>query len=86
MQKVQDLIDSLTDLVKKYPEYKNLPIGYASDDEGSSYHKIYNNISPAQFENINERYLELIGFFDDTNPIDEQRDISQKDVNCIIIN
>lgn len=92
MRTVNQLIEDLQNLVKKYPEWGNLPIGYASDDEGNSYHKIHNEVSPAQFHDIDDRNLELVGFLNEDNlngdilDEDGEEDICYKDVNCIIIN
>jgi hypothetical protein len=58
----------------------DLPIIYASDDEGNSYHKVYNSPTLAQIEeNIQEHNLEIVGFISD-------RDVIEKDCNCVCIN
>ena len=87
MRILKDLKQNIEEILKKYPEWENLPLIFSSDDEGNSYHYCHNDLSPAQTEDINNKYyLEIVGFFDDTNPNDDDRDISVKDVNCICIN
>ena len=86
MRTLKQLRDNIDEILKKYPHWENLPIISSSDAEGNSYEKVYNDLSPAQVEDINEYYLEVVGFFDDTNPNDAERDISEKDINCICIN
>lgn len=92
MKTLKDLKKDIENLIKKYPEFENLPICYASDDEGNSYQKVHNSLSPAQFHDINEYSLELVGFLDEDNPNgdiindNEEGDICYKDVNGIVIN
>lgn len=78
---VNDLIQSLQLLVNHNPKFGNLPIIYSNDDEGNSYQKIYNSPVLTQVENIDEYYLEVVGFYDE-----DSDEIALEDVNCVIIN
>lgn len=86
MRTLKDLKNDIIEIEETYPEWMDLPIIYSHDDEGNFYQEVYSNICPVQVHDINQRELEVVGFFDDTNPNDDERDISKKDVNCICIN
>lgn len=74
--KLSAYIKQLQDLVKKNPEYADLLVAYATDDEGNSYQKIHNKPTPVEFEDVSQYHLEVI------------RDINDKDakINGILIN
>jgi hypothetical protein len=86
MRTLRDLKNEILEIEEKYPQWIDLPIIYSHDEEGNFYEKVYSNISPTQVHDINRYELEVVGFFDDTNPNDEERYISEKDINCICIN
>lgn len=92
MQTLLSLKKNIDELLQKYPQFATLPLVYSSDDEGNSFKKVWNDISPAQFHNIQEWELELVGFLNEDNPegkMDEDQmvdDICYKDVNAIVIN
>jgi hypothetical protein len=86
MRTLKQLRDNIDEILRKYPHWENLPLIYSIDAEGNEYHINNNSLSPTQVEDVNQWYLEIVGFFDDTNPNDDERDISEKDVNCICIN
>lgn len=44
------------------------------------YQKVQNNVALAQVEDIEDYFLELVGYYD------EDSMINYKDVNCVIIN
>lgn len=92
---LQQLKINIEELLKLYPEWKDLPIISSSDDEGNSFQLIHNSLSPVQVDDINEYYLELIGCLGEPNSYDnEEFDsednyneiISKKDINAICIN
>ena len=86
MRTLKQLRDNIDEILKKYPQWENLPLVFSSDYEGSNFYRHYNDLSPLQVHDLNDLELEVVGFFDDTNPNDDERDISEKDVNCICIN
>lgn len=86
MRTLRDLKNDIIEIEETYPEWMDLPIIYSHDDEGNFYQEVYGNVCPVQVHDIKERELEVVGFFDDTNPNDNERDISKHDVNCICIN
>lgn len=72
-------------LIEKLQELKNKGYGeliciYSSDDEGNSYHSIYNEPSEYLVEDINEYYLETAFEYD------EKDNVINFEPNCIIIN
>lgn len=61
-----NLSDYIKQLQKLEKEYGDLPVIYASDDEGNNYHKVEGTAgSPCQVENIDDYYLERVYFEDD---------------------
>jgi hypothetical protein len=86
MRTLRDLKNEILEIEETYPEWMDLPIIYSNDDEGNCYQKVYSNVCPTQVHDVKQWQLEVVGFFDDTNPNDNERDISQHDVNCICIN
>ena len=81
--KLKDYIVGLQEMLKKNPEFSDLSVAYASDDEGNAYHKIHSLPSLCQVEDIKSYYLEMIGFYDE-NP--NESEIKKEDINCVIIN
>ena len=78
-------LSNIRKLLDWHPEWADLPIIYASDDEGNSYHNVYNLPIPAQVHDIKEHYLELVDIYIEEKDA-QSEDISRDDVNCIIIN
>lgn len=77
---LRTLKETIDNILTKHPEWENLPLMYASDDEGNNYQIVYNSLCPAQVHDIKqEEDLELVGFQGEENIADE-------DVNCICIN
>lgn len=74
-----DLKNDIDKLLKAHPEYAKLPIIYSSDDEGNSYHGVYNTLTPMQADDPDEHYVDIVGSKGD-------EDISDKDINVICIN
>lgn len=62
-----NLSDYIKQLQKLEKEYGDLPVIYASDDEGNNYHKVEGSTagSPCQVEDIDDYYLERVYFEDD---------------------
>ena len=73
--KLKEYIEQLNDLIVHNPEYAELPLAYASDDEGNSYHRVSNPPIAAYFEDSDSYYLDGAWF-------DEYPD----DPNFIVIN
>ena len=69
---LETYIENLQAELGRNPEYKDLEVIYAVDDEGNAFHKIYSDPTIAKAEDLNDRYLEI-----------ETGDIKP---NCIIIN
>lgn len=74
MYTLKDLKIEIEKLLKTHPEYSNLPLVYASDDEGNSYQKVHNKPLAIEMENIKDYYLE------------PSTDYDLKTPNCICIN
>jgi hypothetical protein len=66
-------------LIREHPEYANLPVIYATDDEDNEYHPIYNEPTPMQVQDPIEHYVEVVGAKGD-------EDIADEDINAICIN
>jgi len=79
MRTVNELRTELDNLVLLNPDWGNLVICYSSDDEGNSYQKIHNTISPAQVHNVLDYDLEVIGYLDEEG-------IDKENINALIIN
>jgi len=75
---VNKLIKKLQELANK--GYGELPCIYSSDDEGNSYHSVYNEPSEFLVEDIEEYQLETAFEYDDKD------DVINFEPNCIIIN
>ena len=91
MRTLKDLKENIEQILKEYPEWENLPLIYSADPEGNHFSFVNFEMAPLQVHSLNDDfakldYIEVVGFFDDTNPNDDERDISEKDVNCICIN
>lgn len=69
---VKQYIDHLNKMILEDKSIENLPIIYATDEDGSNYHLVYNKPSLASVEDIDEWNLEVM--FDDEEP------------NCVLIN
>ena len=78
MRTLKDLKDNIEELLEEHPEWENLPIISSSDDEGNSFQKVYNDLTPMQVENIVKDYLDFV--------FDEDGEILDTDINCICIN
>tara|TARA_B110000503_G_C7119301_1_gene401740 strand:- start:1473 stop:1724 length:252 start_codon:yes stop_codon:yes gene_type:complete len=76
---LKEYLKQLNELVEEQPQALNFPLIYSHDDEGNYYQKVICFPSLAQIENIEERYLEIIGFCDETNILSE-------DCNAVTIN
>ena len=71
---VKDLVTQLAKMVNSDPKYGQLPVIYATDDEGNSYHHVQNIPGLATVEDLDERYLEI------------SEDSNMDNANCVIIN
>lgn len=81
MKTLNDLKQNIDEILKEHPKWGALPIVYSSDNEGNNFHKVFFDISPMQFHDINAYYLEQVG-----NYKTGSNEISEKDVNAICIN
>jgi hypothetical protein len=78
MKTLKDLRNNIDEILKKNPEYENLPLIYSSDEEGNSFKLLYNDLTPMQVEDNTQYYLELV--------YDDEDEILEDDINCICIN
>ncbi len=76
MKTLKDLLNDIENLIKKNPEYLDLPIIYC--DENVNYRKIHSSIIAVQIHDLEVCDLELVGFLGDDN-------IDKRDINCICI-
>jgi hypothetical protein len=74
---LKDLKEEIEALIKENPQYADLPIIYASDDEGNDYQKVHNTLTLMIVEDIDGRSLEVNN---------EEEDGDSKKINCICIN
>ena len=72
-------LSHVQEMIKKNPKIGNYPLIYSIDDEGSDYHKVISTPTLVQVHVINEYFLEIVGFQEDT-------DIAEEDCNAICIN
>ena len=75
-------IGFLQSIVEENKEFGEMPVAYSTDDEGNAYHLIHQQLTPCQVNDLEERYLDIHGYYDDT----PDSDIKIEDVNCIIVN
>lgn len=79
---VRDLIQSLNEMVKRSPKCLDYPIIYSHDDEGNEFQRVINKPDLVQLHDPKHpiyRNLEVVGFRG-------QKDISDRDLNAVIIN
>ena len=65
-------------LQKVDPKYLDLPIIYASDDEGNSFHPVYNDPTLVEVDDPSAHYVEIVW--------DEETNLEGQNFNAIIIN
>ena len=65
MKTLKDLLNDIENLIKKNPEYLDLPIIYC--DENVNYRKIHSSIIAVQIHDLEVCDLELVGFLGDDN-------------------
>ena len=80
MKTLKELYIHIEHLMRENPGYAQLPLVYAADDEGNSYHPVHNFPSEFLVEELNKHYLEP-GF-----EYDIDLTIKPFKPNCIIIN
>lgn len=73
------LSEYIKELNKLKKEYGNLEVIYAKDEEGNNFHSVNYEPSLCQVENLEEYYLEIVGFNGDPS-------IDKKDFNAVCIN
>lgn len=78
---LKEYIKGIEDFVKQYPEALDMPVIYASNDEGNSYHTIYNTPTIIQVHSLEGRDLEVVGYYSSDNRL-----IAREDCNAVIIN
>lgn len=79
MQTLKEYIKKLQKIVKNNPEFANLPVIYADDEQGHQFSKVTSEPIPCEVDDINERYLDLIGTLGDDFT-------EESDINAILIN
>ena len=79
MTTLNQFLDAITELLKKYPDCGNLPLIYASDDEGNDFKKVISIPILAKVEDLSEHYLDIQGFEGDD-------DVNPEEFNAICIN
>lgn len=77
--KAKEFYKSLGELLQENPSYGDLELVYSTDDEGNDYHHVNNYPTAAQFHDMEEYFLELVGYKGEDTIADE-------DINGIIIN
>jgi hypothetical protein len=86
--KYKEYLEKANQLAKDFPTSLEMEIIYSIDDEGNDYHKLYSTPTITQIEDLNQRSLELVGFFDETQKSQslKDQDIALVDCNAICIN
>lgn len=77
--KLKEYLKKIQEAVKENPSILEMEVIYSADDEGNAYQKVHNEPTPCQIEDINEYFLEMVGFEDD-------EEIATEDCNAICIN
>jgi len=78
---LKEYLDHLNKMVKKHPEYLNLEVVYAEDDEGNAYYPVdYKPVAGVYYPEDN--YFETCKYDEDYNEIE----LDEKDINAICIN
>ena len=90
MKTLKQLSLDIDNLLRENPQFGDLPVIYSSDDEGNSYKKVHQDVTPAMAIDVKEWELELVGFLgNNKNDYEEEENqdlIEVKDINCICIN
>ena len=84
--KLKEYLNELLELTKSNPQVLEFEVIYASDDEGNNYQKVYSTGSICQIDDLKERDLELVGFYDEDEPESSEDFIALEDCNAIVIN
>lgn len=77
-QTLRTLKDNIEGIEASHPEWMDLPLIYSSDDEGNSYHRVYNDLTEMKAENVEDYHIEMIEVEGDEN--------ESKGINCICVN
>jgi hypothetical protein len=59
MVTLKEYIKHLQEVLDKNPLYAEFPVIYAVDEEGNSYHKVYNTPTLVEVDDINDYYLDV---------------------------
>lgn len=59
MLTLKEYIKHLQEVLDQHPEYSEFPVIYATDEEGNSYHKVYNTPTLVELDDPNDYYLDV---------------------------
>ena len=80
--KFKDYIKNLQEFLKEHPETAEMEVVTSIDDEGNSYNAVQFGPSIAQFHNMKDLCLELVGFYEE----EDKESPALEDCNAVIIN
>ena len=80
--KFKDYVENLQEFLKELPETAEMEVVVSIDDEGNGYNAVQFLPSIAQFQNMKDLWLELVGFYEE----EDKESPALKDCNAVIIN
>ena len=80
--KLKDYVKSLQEFLKNNPETAEMQVVTSIDDEGNGYNIVQFGPSIAQFHNMEDPWLELVGFYEK----EDKESPALEDCNAVIIN
>ena len=86
---LKEYYDSLTEMLKEYPEAGDLICVYSHDDEGNEYQEVMNHPTICQLQPWDTtkeyRWLKVVGYVKDF-PEEKDKPIEIEDCNAVMMN
>ena len=80
--KFKDYVKGLQEFLEKNPKTAEMEVVTSIDDEGNGYNVVQFGPSIAQFHNMKDLCLELVGFYEE----EDEESPALEDCNAVIIN
>jgi hypothetical protein len=86
--KFKEYLEKANQLAKDFPTILEMTCVYSQDDEGNHYQELYSTPTIVQVEDLKQRDVEVVGFFDENqiNQFLKDQDIALVDCNAVCMN